>query len=126
MSLAIKQIHAVFVGEVSGVDLTKPISREEVEAIEDGMNQYAVLVFRDQAFTDEQQMAFTMNFGPLENARGGNSVRSHEGQHVAMMRRFSRSSRKKRGERFSRVTTTPGTSPSSTSWSTRAKVSVNS
>jgi STE24 endopeptidase len=31
-----------------------------------------------------------------------------------------------RGDMFTRVTTTPGTSPSSTSWSIRAKVSVNS
>ncbi len=31
-----------------------------------------------------------------------------------------------RGDMFTRVTTTPGTSPSSTSWSMRAKVSVNS
>ena len=36
------------------------------------------------------------------------------------------SSRMKRGDRFTRETTTPGTSPSSTSWSTRAKVMVNS
>jgi hypothetical protein len=36
------------------------------------------------------------------------------------------SSRMKRGERLIRATTTPGTSPSSTSWSTRAKVIVNS
>ena len=27
--VAIKQIHPVFVGEVSGVDLTKPLTREE-------------------------------------------------------------------------------------------------
>ena len=27
-----------------------------------------------QQITDEQQMAFSRNFGPLENARGGNSV----------------------------------------------------
>ena len=32
----------------------------------------------------------------------------------------------KRGDMFTRVTTTPGTSPSSTSWSMRANVSVNS
>jgi STE24 endopeptidase len=32
----------------------------------------------------------------------------------------------KRGDMFTRVTTTPGTSPSSTSWSMRAYVSVNS
>lgn len=36
------------------------------------------------------------------------------------------SSSMKRGETLTRVTTTPGTSPSSTSWSTRAKVRVNS
>ena len=36
------------------------------------------------------------------------------------------SSRMKRGERLMRETTTPGTASSSTSWSTRAKVTVNS
>ena len=36
------------------------------------------------------------------------------------------SSLMKRGERLTRETTTPGTSSSSTSWSTRAKVIVNS
>ena len=34
MSIAIRQIHPVFVGEVSGVDLTLPLSRDEVAAIE--------------------------------------------------------------------------------------------
>ena len=38
----------------------------------------------------------------------------------------SMSSRMKRGDMFTRLTTTPGTSPSSTSWSMRAKVTVNS
>ena len=36
------------------------------------MDKYAVLVFRGQNLTDEQQMAFSLNFGALENARGGN------------------------------------------------------
>ncbi len=72
MPVAIRQIHPVFVGEVSGVDLTKPVAREDVAAIEAGMDRYAVLVFRDQTLSDEQQMAFTCNFGAIENARGGN------------------------------------------------------
>ena len=38
----------------------------------------------------------------------------------------SSSSRMKRVDMFTRETTTPGTSPSSTSWSMRANVSVNS
>ena len=71
MTLSILQIHPVFVGEVSGIDIAKPLSADEVAAIEAGMDRYAVLVFRDQKITDEQQMAFSRNFGALEDARGG-------------------------------------------------------
>jgi alpha-ketoglutarate-dependent 2,4-dichlorophenoxyacetate dioxygenase len=78
MSLAIRQIHPVFAGEVSGVDLTRPLSRDEVAAIDAGMDRYAVLVFHDQTITDEQQMAFSVNFGPLEDARGGNITRPED------------------------------------------------
>jgi len=72
MSVSLRQIHPVFVGEVSGIDLSRALSREEVAAIEAGMDRYAVLVFHDQKITDEQQMAFSRNFGALEDARGGN------------------------------------------------------
>ena len=73
MALTIKQIHPVFVGEVSGVDLTKPLSREAAVAIDEGMNRYGVLVFHGQNVTDEQQIAFSRNFGELEvKARPGN------------------------------------------------------
>jgi alpha-ketoglutarate-dependent taurine dioxygenase len=47
MTISIRQIHPVFVGEVSGVDIAKPLSREDVAAIEAGMDRYAVLVFPD-------------------------------------------------------------------------------
>jgi alpha-ketoglutarate-dependent 2,4-dichlorophenoxyacetate dioxygenase len=76
--LSIRQIHPVFVGEVTGVDLTKPLSREEVAAIEAGMDRYAVLVFPEQVITDDQQMAFTLNFGTIENQRGGHIAKAHE------------------------------------------------
>ena len=59
-----------FAGEVAGIDLTRPIARDEVAAIEAGMDRYAVLVFHDQRIDDEQQLAFTRNFGPLEMATG--------------------------------------------------------
>ena len=48
MTLSIRQIHPVFVGEVTGVDISRPHSRDEVAAIEAGMDRYAVLVFPDQ------------------------------------------------------------------------------
>lgn len=72
MAVSIKQIHPVFVGEVSGVDLTRPLSRAEAAEIEAAMDQYGVLVFHGQNISDEQQQAFSRNFGDLENARGGN------------------------------------------------------
>jgi alpha-ketoglutarate-dependent 2,4-dichlorophenoxyacetate dioxygenase len=78
MAVSIRQIHPVFVGEVSGVDLTRPLSRADVAAIEAGMDRYAVLVFRDQNITDEQQIAVTRNFGEIENSAGGNVTKPHE------------------------------------------------
>ncbi len=78
MAVSIRQIHPVFAGEVSGVDLTKPLTKDEVAAIEAGMDRYAVLVFRRQAITDDQQMAFTLNFGGIENAQGGNITKASE------------------------------------------------
>jgi len=78
MAVSIRQLHDIFVGEVSGVDITKPLSRDDVAAIEAGMDRYAVLVFHDQNLTDEQQMAFSRNFGPLEDARGGNVTKPED------------------------------------------------
>jgi alpha-ketoglutarate-dependent 2,4-dichlorophenoxyacetate dioxygenase len=78
MPISIRQIHPVFVGEVTGVDLTKPLSKNEVAALEAGMDKYAVLVIPGQRITDEQQQAFSRNFGPLENARGGNITKDKD------------------------------------------------
>ena len=76
--MEIRQIHPVFVGEVSGIDIARPLSPAEVAEIEAGMNAHAVLVFHDQKLTDEQQMAFTVNFGTLEDARGGNITKPED------------------------------------------------
>jgi alpha-ketoglutarate-dependent 2,4-dichlorophenoxyacetate dioxygenase len=78
MTVSIQQIHPVFVGEVAGVDLSRALSRDAVAAIEAGMDRYAVLVFHDQKITDEHQMAFSRNFGALEDARGGNITKPED------------------------------------------------
>jgi alpha-ketoglutarate-dependent 2,4-dichlorophenoxyacetate dioxygenase len=72
MTITIKPIKPDFAGEVSGADLTQTLSRDEVAAIEAGMDRFAVLVFRSQNITDEQQKAFSRNFGELEHTAGGN------------------------------------------------------
>ena len=76
MSVTINPIAHAFAGEVTGVDCRKPLVPESVVAIEAGMDQYAVLVYRDQKFTDEEQLAFTLNFGVIEQ-RGRGSPKGH-------------------------------------------------
>ena len=78
MTVTIRQLHPHFFGEVSGVDLRKPLTQQEAADIEAGMDKYAVLLFRNQDITDEQQLAFALNFGEREKARGGTIVKKDE------------------------------------------------
>jgi alpha-ketoglutarate-dependent 2,4-dichlorophenoxyacetate dioxygenase len=72
MSVSITELTPGFMGEVSGLDITQPLTPTEVAELEAGMDRYAVLIYHDQRFTDAQQKAFSLNFGPLEETAGGN------------------------------------------------------
>jgi alpha-ketoglutarate-dependent 2,4-dichlorophenoxyacetate dioxygenase len=54
-----------FAAEASGLDLKKVGSRE-AKQIEEAMNRFAVLVWRGQPLTEEQQIALGAHFGPLD------------------------------------------------------------
>ena len=82
MPVSISPLHPVFVGEVSGVDCREPLCQEEVAAIEAGMNRYAVLVFREQNISDDEQIAFTRHFGELESYSTPGHIRRREGQRL--------------------------------------------
>ena len=70
MAVTIRQVGPCFAGEVEGIDMRKPLTPDEVAAVHDGMDRYAVLVFHDQRITDEQQLAFTRSLGDIEHAIG--------------------------------------------------------
>ena len=74
MAMDIKPIdpvgRAFFAGEVSGIDLTRPLSADEVAAVHAGMDRFGVLVFHDQKIDDAQQLVFSKSLGPLELATG--------------------------------------------------------
>ncbi len=78
MSVTITELTPGFVGEVSGLDITQPLTRAQVAELESGMDRFAVLVYHDQRFTDDQQKAFSVNFGPLEQTAGGNVTRPED------------------------------------------------
>jgi len=64
-----------FAAQASGIDLTRPLTPEQVREIEHAMDQHAVLVFRQQPLTQSQQIDFAKCFGPLDlgfrKVRGG-------------------------------------------------------
>jgi alpha-ketoglutarate-dependent 2,4-dichlorophenoxyacetate dioxygenase len=64
--LTIKPLHPLFVAEITGIDLTQPVSRNDLQVIWDAFNEHQILVFRDQRFDDESQMRFSRCFGALE------------------------------------------------------------
>jgi alpha-ketoglutarate-dependent 2,4-dichlorophenoxyacetate dioxygenase len=70
MPVITRQIGPCFAAEVQGVDLSRPLSPDEIAAIHAGMDRYAVLVFHDQRIDDAQQLAFTRSLGEIEHAIG--------------------------------------------------------
>ncbi len=69
-AVSFRQVGPCLAAEVDGIDLTRPLSPEEVAAVHAGMDKYAVLVFHDQPLSDEQQLAFTRSLGEIEHAIG--------------------------------------------------------
>jgi len=57
-----------FAGLVSGIDLRQPLRPEDQARLQAGIDRFAVLVFRDQDISNDQQIAFTRAFGELEPA----------------------------------------------------------
>lgn len=50
----------------SGIDLSRPLDADDVRAIESAMDAHAVLVWRGQPLTQDQQIAFARALGPLD------------------------------------------------------------
>lgn len=72
MSISITELTPGFAGVVSGIDITQPITGAQAAELEAAMDRYCVLIYHDQRFTDDQQKAFSKNFGALEEAITGN------------------------------------------------------
>jgi len=77
LAQSIRQLAPTFAGEVTGVDCRRPLSADAVTAIHAAMAEYAVLVFRDQPLTDDEQLRFTLHLGKLEETRGGTPGNIH-------------------------------------------------
>jgi alpha-ketoglutarate-dependent 2,4-dichlorophenoxyacetate dioxygenase len=66
MNLQFKPLHKVFAAEATGIDITKPLKDLDIRSINSAMNEHAVIVFRGQILTAQQQLDFSKSFGPLD------------------------------------------------------------
>ena len=55
-----------FAAEATGIDLREPLTPVQIKAVEEAMDQHAVLVFRDQNLSQTQQIEFAKSLGPLD------------------------------------------------------------
>jgi alpha-ketoglutarate-dependent 2,4-dichlorophenoxyacetate dioxygenase len=70
MPLKTRQIGPCFAAEAEGLDLTQPLTPQDVADVHAAMDEHAVLVFHGQMISDDQQLAFTTSLGDIEHAIG--------------------------------------------------------
>jgi alpha-ketoglutarate-dependent 2,4-dichlorophenoxyacetate dioxygenase len=74
MPLTFRKLHPHFVAEASGVALRTLHDPAALAEIRAGMDEYAVLVFPDQPFADEEQLAFAQRLDGQLHSKTGSSV----------------------------------------------------
>jgi len=75
MALTFRKLHPHFVAEVSPVDLRQVHAEDTLAQIRAGMDEYAILVFRDQPFTDEEHLDFAQRLdGQLHTRTGAAAI----------------------------------------------------
>ena len=71
MSISFRKLHPLFAAEVSPIGLRNVRDRETLERIRAGMDEHAVLVFRDQSFSIQDQLEFAQRLdGKLHTKTG--------------------------------------------------------
>lgn len=66
MAVVVKRLTRHLGAEISGIDLRAPVTDADFLQVRQAFDEHSILVFRDQDITDDQQVAFSRRFGPLE------------------------------------------------------------
>ena len=66
MTLSIKNLDSALGAEIAGVDVSKPLPKADIDAIEAAWRERLVVVFHGQSLSDPQLIAFSRNFGELD------------------------------------------------------------
>lgn len=75
MDISFRRLHPCIGAEVSAVDLRRVADRATLEQLRAGMDRFGVLVFREQPFTDQEQLDFAQRFdGKLHTKTGAAAI----------------------------------------------------
>jgi len=74
VALAFRRLHPLFAAEAGAIDLRRLADRATLEEIRAAMDEYAVLVFRDQPFANDEQLAFAQRFDGALHTKTGAAV----------------------------------------------------
>ena len=75
MALTFRKLHPIFAAEAGPIELRAVHDDETLAKIRAGMDEFAVLVFRDQTFTDAEHLAFAQRLdGQLHEGTGSRVI----------------------------------------------------
>ena len=74
MPLTFRKLQPIFAAEASPIELRRVSDETTFDAIRAGMDEFAVLVFRDQVFEGEEQIAFAQGLDGALHTKTGSRV----------------------------------------------------
>ena len=80
MSINVTTLSPQFGARITGANIADGIDDRTFAEIRSAFDEFAILIFPNQPLSDEQQIAFSTRFGPLESSTGPNPGR---GSHFA-------------------------------------------
>jgi alpha-ketoglutarate-dependent 2,4-dichlorophenoxyacetate dioxygenase len=66
LNLQIQKLHANFGAHIEGVDVSKPLTKELVAALNAAIDKYSFICLPDQSMNDDAQLMLTRQFGNAE------------------------------------------------------------
>ena len=72
MAMKLRRISYAMGAEVTGIDITKPLSDEDFAAVRKALVEHCILLFRGMPLTRPQYVTFGTRFGPVRMDQPGN------------------------------------------------------
>jgi alpha-ketoglutarate-dependent 2,4-dichlorophenoxyacetate dioxygenase len=69
MAITTQPLRPDFAAEITGLDASRPLDHDSIDAVWSAIDRYGVVILRDQRLSDAQLRDFAAWFGPLEIGR---------------------------------------------------------